>query len=83
MALDSTVRARIDVSLKGEVEKIFKELGLTTTQAINMFYATVKREKGIPFELKLSKRTAIAYEEAKNMDGDILLSKSKSRDNND
>jgi len=53
MALDATVRARIDVDLKKDVENILSEIGLSTSQAITMFMKGIKREKGIPFELKI------------------------------
>jgi DNA-damage-inducible protein J len=53
MALDATVRARIDVELKQDVEKILSEIGLSTSQAIAMFMKGIKRERGIPFELKI------------------------------
>jgi addiction module RelB/DinJ family antitoxin len=36
------------------------ELGLTTSQAITIFLKRVKREKGIPFDLKISKEYQIA-----------------------
>ena len=53
MALDATVRARIDAGLKEDVEKILSEIGLSTSQAIAMFMKGIKRERGIPFELKI------------------------------
>lgn len=72
MMLDTTVRARIDSSLKNEVETIFHELGLTTSQAITLFLKKVKIEKGIPFELKIPNETTIkAMNEAKNLEGEI------------
>jgi len=72
MTLDSTVRARIDSNLKNEVEAIFHELGLSTSQAITLFLKKVKMERGIPFELKIPNETTLkAMEEAKNMDGEI------------
>ncbi|MFP4333554.1 MAG: type II toxin-antitoxin system RelB/DinJ family antitoxin [Campylobacterales bacterium] len=72
MTLDSTVRARIDSNLKNEVEVIFHELGLSTSQAITLFLKKVKMERGIPFELKIPNETTLkAMEEAKNMDGKI------------
>ncbi len=37
----------------GQVENIFKKLGLTTTAAINLFYHHVLINNGIPFELKI------------------------------
>ncbi|PHS36833.1 MAG: type II toxin-antitoxin system antitoxin, RelB/DinJ family [Sulfurovum sp.] len=53
MALDTTVRARIDAELKEDVEKILSEIGISTSQAITMFMKGIKRERGIPFELKI------------------------------
>jgi len=53
MALDATVRARIDVELKQDVEKILSEIGLSTSQAITMFMKGIRRERGMPFELKI------------------------------
>lgn len=52
MALDATVRARVDANLKKEVEEILAEIGLSTSQAIVLFMKAIKREGGIPFELK-------------------------------
>lgn len=72
MILDATVRARIDSNLKNEVETIFHELGLTTSQAITLFLKKVKIEKGIPFELKIPNETTIkAMNEAKNLEGEV------------
>ena len=53
MALDATVRARVDSRVKEEAEHVFSEIGLSTSQAINIFLKGVIRERGIPFELKL------------------------------
>ena len=47
----ATVRARIEPDLKNSAEKIFRELGLSTTQAINLFYKQVELRKGLPFEV--------------------------------
>jgi DNA-damage-inducible protein J len=53
MAKTAMIRARIEPSLKDGVEKIFKKIGLSTTEAITLFYNQVKLNKGIPFELKI------------------------------
>jgi len=67
MSLDTTVRARIDSELKKDVEEILSEIGLTTSQAITLFMKGIKRERGIPFELKIpNKKTIEAMNEAKN-----------------
>ena len=40
--------------IKEAAEKIFGELGLNMTTAINIFLRQAIRENGIPFEMKLS-----------------------------
>ena len=46
----STVR--IDEKIKKEVTPILSELGISLSEAINMFLHQVKLNNGIPFELK-------------------------------
>ena len=66
MALDATVRARVDSKLKQDVEEILAEIGLSTSQAITIFLKGIKRERGIPFELKIpNEETLKAMREAK------------------
>jgi len=57
MVKTATVRARIDPLLKQDVEKLFKEMGLTTTQAINLFYRQVKLRNGLPFSVIIPNKT--------------------------
>lgn len=73
MSLNTTVKARVDENVKLEVTQILHEIGLNTSQAINIFLKRVIAEKGIPFELKIPNNTTIqAMEEAKNMDGESI-----------
>jgi len=73
MALDATVRARIDTNLKQEVEDILKQIGLTTSQAITLFMNKIKNEKGIPFELKVPNALTLqAMEDADNNIGETI-----------
>lgn len=53
MPKTAMIRARTEPKLKKEVESIFKKVGVTPTQAINMFYKRVKLNRGIPFEIKI------------------------------
>jgi len=70
MSLNATVRARVDESLKLNAEIILKEIGLTTSQAINIFFKKVVSENGIPFELKIpNDRLKTAMDEAKKSQG--------------
>lgn len=57
MAKEATVRARMDPALKDEVEHLFKELGLSTTEAITLFYHQVKLRHGLPFDVVVPNKT--------------------------
>ena len=49
------IRARTTKSLKEAAEKILQQLGVTPSQAINMFYTQIVLEKSIPFTIDLEK----------------------------
>ncbi len=53
MAKETTVRARIDGDLKTEAEEILHQLGMTTSQAINIYFAQIVLRKGMPFDVKI------------------------------
>ncbi len=57
MTKTATVRARIEPNLKTDVENLFKKLGLSTTEAINLFYRQVKMRKGLPFNVVVPNKT--------------------------
>ena len=49
----SIINARVRPELKGDVEQILSQLGITTTQAITMFFEQIRINRGIPFDLQL------------------------------
>ncbi|MBT3391897.1 MAG: type II toxin-antitoxin system RelB/DinJ family antitoxin [Chloroflexi bacterium] len=49
----STISARIDPDLKKNVERVFSELGITSSQAITLFYKQVELQQGLPFIVKI------------------------------
>ncbi len=51
MGKTSSIKARIEPALKDKAEHIFQQLGLTTTQAITLFYKQVELKKGLPFDV--------------------------------
>ena len=66
MPKTAVISARIDPELKRSAEEIFKELGLTTTQAITLFYKQVELQSGLPFSVKIpNELTREALEEAR------------------
>lgn len=50
-----TISLRVDADTKEDAEKVFKELGLNTSVAINLFLRQVVRTQKIPFELSAEK----------------------------
>ncbi len=69
----TNLNIRTDKDVKEEAEKIFNELGLNMTSAVNIFLRTAIRERGIPFELKLdvpNETTIAAIEEGRRMVSD-------------
>ena len=57
MNKSSTIRARIEPDLKEKAEHIFRKLGLTTTQAITLFYRQVEMRNGLPFDVVIPNET--------------------------
>ena len=57
MAKTAVVSSRIDPDLKRDAEQVFRELGLTTTQAITLFYRQVDLQRGLPFSVRLPNET--------------------------
>ena len=67
---NTNLNIRTDKDIKDQAEKIFAELGLNMTTAINMFLRTAIRERGIPFELTLyvpNDTTEMAIAEGREM----------------
>lgn len=56
MAKTSVIRARIEPKLKEEVEKILNDLGMSFSEAINIFAAQIKINNGLPFQVKRQKK---------------------------
>ena len=58
----TNLNIRTDKEIKEKADKIFSELGLNMTTAINLFLRTTIRENGIPFALKLDVPNAVTVE---------------------
>jgi DNA-damage-inducible protein J len=59
MVKEAVVSARVDPELKTNVEQVFKALGLTTTQAITLFFKQVEFWNGLPFEVKIPNQDTV------------------------
>ena len=51
------IRARISPELKAQAEAILAEIGLSSSDAIRMFYKQVTLRKGLPFEARIPDAT--------------------------
>ncbi len=47
------LNVRMDSAVKTSAEAVFRELGMTSTQAITLFYRQVSLQQGLPFALKI------------------------------
>jgi DNA-damage-inducible protein J len=60
MLKTAMIRARTEEHLKSEVEDIFEQLGMTSTEAINIFYRQVKLRRGLPFSVEIPNKETTA-----------------------
>lgn len=59
------IHVKVDAILKQEVEEIFQGLGITTDDAIRLFYEQVCQHQGLPFSLVPNAETQQAVDEAR------------------
>lgn len=74
MEKTSNINIRIDDKLKKEAEKLFNDLGINMSSAINVFLKQSVREQKIPFEIR---------KEYPNYDTDMAIAETDSTDYND
>ena len=74
MEKTSNINIRIDDKLKKEAEKLFNDLGINMSSAINVFLKQSVREQKIPFEIR---------KEYPNYDTDMAIAETNSTDYND
>jgi DNA-damage-inducible protein J len=53
MARRGYLSVRMDEELMNDVHAIFSKLGLSTGDALSVFYSQVKAHQGFPFEVKI------------------------------
>ncbi len=73
MGKDAMIRARIEPKLKAQAESIFRRLGVSTTQALTMFYSQVLLRKGIPFDVVIPNATTRKTFEATDAGRDVTV----------
>jgi len=59
MAKTAMIRARTNEDVKTGAEDILKRLGLTMSDAVNLFLNQVRLHKGLPFEVRIPNKTTL------------------------
>ena len=95
MAKTAMITTRVDPDLKADAEKVLKKLGISTTEAINIFLSQVRLRKGLSFDVKIPNKTTLKAmkdaEEGRNQERgkrsgcvkDMLARESVTRENLD
>jgi len=73
MSKSAVIRARIEPALKQQAESVFCRLGVSTTQAIAMYYKQVVLRKGLPFDVAIPSKTTRKTFEATGAGCDAVL----------
>ena len=73
MRKSAVIRARVEPSLKRRAESIFRRLGVSTTQAITMYYRQVILREGLPFDIVIPNATTKKTFEATDAGRDVIL----------
>ena len=60
MTKTAYINARIDKKIKADAQKVLREVGVNTSDAIGMFYRQIVMQKGIPFEVRIPNKETIA-----------------------
>ena len=71
MSRAATVRARVEPDLKADVERLLGRLGLSTTEAINLFYCQIRLRRGLPFPVEVPNETTRRTFEATDRGEDL------------
>ena len=53
MIQNSTIHVRINSELKENAERILEQIGISSAEAIRLFYKQIELKKGIPFDIKI------------------------------
>ncbi len=79
----STIHLRVEPDIKADVEKLLDRLGLSTTDAINIFLNQIILTGGLPFPVKVPRPNEVTLaemKEAEEIKKGIMPSKAKSVD---
>lgn len=75
MQKTAVITTRVESRLKEDVNTIFKALGLSTTEAITLFFKMVKRNNGLPFETGIPNAETLRAIEEIEQEEDLVVCK--------
>jgi len=55
----ATINTRIEPKLKSQAEAILHKVGLTSAEAVRLFYMQVCLQKGLPFAVKIPNKATV------------------------
>jgi len=59
VAKTAMITTRVDPDLKADAEKVLNKLGISTTEAINLFLSQVRLRRGLPFDVVIPNKTTL------------------------
>ena len=63
---DTDIRIRVGSDLKKSTQTILRDLGLSMSDAVNLFLKQVEQQRGLPFPVQLPPHTRQAFEDARD-----------------
>jgi len=71
----SVIHTRIDSSLKAGAESILEKIGLTSSEAVRLFYRQIELNQGIPFDVKIPNKLTVKTLEKSDLGEDVQSAK--------
>ena len=75
MSKSATVFARVEPTIKEQSEAILNNLGLSMSNAIDMYLRQIVMNKGIPFEVRMNINAPVAMEALSKEEFDAEIAK--------
>ena len=70
MSQSTIVNVRVDENIKKEVEKLFENLGMNISTAVNIFFRQSLMEESLPFQPKYKRRHITLKERLRDYKGE-------------
>lgn len=75
MSRTASIYARVKPNVKSEAESILEELGLSMSNAVELFLNQVVIQRGLPFDVKLSPKRPLVMSKLTQQEFDSAISK--------